>query len=217
MSSVANEYSGYVATPEEYALQYYEGGHTLYGPKTLPFLAGHAARLAAELADPAAHRMPRAGRGLRSSQLRLLSLTPAEGLRLTDLAQRVGMTKQALGEFADVLEARGLLETVRDPSDRRVRILRPTRTGSAVVVAGGSAIAAVEARWRERLCRRRWDQLRTLLAEAADHDAKALRVMGRRLLEVLDPEAAEAEEARRLEREEAEARAKASATAAPPR
>ena len=34
VSSVANEYSGYVATAEEYALQYYEGGHTLYGPKT---------------------------------------------------------------------------------------------------------------------------------------------------------------------------------------
>jgi hypothetical protein len=51
-----------------------------------------------------------------------------------------------------------------------------------------------------------------LLREAADHDAKALRVLGRRLLEVLDPEAAEAEEARRLEREEAEARAKASFT-----
>jgi hypothetical protein len=51
-----------------------------------------------------------------------------------------------------------------------------------------------------------------VLREAADRDAKALRVLGRRLLEVLDPEAAEAEEARRLEREEAEARAKASFT-----
>jgi hypothetical protein len=51
-----------------------------------------------------------------------------------------------------------------------------------------------------------------LLREAADHDAKALRVLGRRLLEVLDPAAAEEEEARRLEKEEAEARAKASFT-----
>ena len=51
-----------------------------------------------------------------------------------------------------------------------------------------------------------------LLREAADHDAKALRTLGRRLLEVLDPEAAEAEEARRLAAEEAEARAKASFT-----
>ncbi len=51
VSSVANEYSGYVTTPEEYARQYYEGGHTIYGPKTLPFLAAHAARLAREVAS----------------------------------------------------------------------------------------------------------------------------------------------------------------------
>lgn len=49
VSSVANEYSGYVATPEEYARQFYEGGHTLYGPKTQPFLTAHAARLAGEV------------------------------------------------------------------------------------------------------------------------------------------------------------------------
>ncbi len=46
VSSVANEYMGYVATAEEYELQWYEGGHTLYGPDTQPFLAAHAARLA---------------------------------------------------------------------------------------------------------------------------------------------------------------------------
>ena len=47
VSSVANEYTGYVTTPEEYARQYYEGGHTIFGPNTLAFLAAHAARLAA--------------------------------------------------------------------------------------------------------------------------------------------------------------------------
>lgn len=123
--------------------------------------------LTAELRSGGGTRMPRAGAGLRSSQLRLLSMTPRDGLRLTDLAQRVGMTKQALGEFADALEARGLLETVRDPADRRVRILRPTRSGLAVVAASDTAVAAVEARWRERLGPRRWDQLRALLADAA--------------------------------------------------
>ena len=48
MTSVANEYAGYCTTAEEYAEQRYEGGHTLYGPATQPFLAAHAARLAAE-------------------------------------------------------------------------------------------------------------------------------------------------------------------------
>jgi neutral ceramidase len=49
VSSLANEYSGYVATAEEYRHQFYEGGHTLYGPNTQPFLAAHAARLATEV------------------------------------------------------------------------------------------------------------------------------------------------------------------------
>lgn len=46
VSSVTNEYWGYVATAEEYRRQYYEGGHTLYGPNTQRFLAAHAGRLA---------------------------------------------------------------------------------------------------------------------------------------------------------------------------
>ena len=43
--SCANGYFGYVTTPEEYAIQRYEGGHTLYGPQTQPFLSGHLSRL----------------------------------------------------------------------------------------------------------------------------------------------------------------------------
>jgi hypothetical protein len=44
-----------------------------------------------------------------------------------------------------------------------------------------------------------------LLGEAAHHDAKALRILGRRLLEVIDPELADAHEARQLETEERDA------------
>jgi neutral ceramidase len=46
VTSVANEYAGYCTTPEEYALQHYEGAHTLYGPDTQPFLTWHVAALA---------------------------------------------------------------------------------------------------------------------------------------------------------------------------
>src|SRR6478735_4902824 len=46
---------------------------------------------------------------------------------------------------------------------------------------------------------------RHLLAEAAHHDAKTLRILGKRLFEVIDPDAADAHEARILEREEAAA------------
>jgi neutral ceramidase len=34
IAGLANDYSGYVSTPEEFAFQHYEGAHTLYGPKT---------------------------------------------------------------------------------------------------------------------------------------------------------------------------------------
>ncbi len=38
LSPYANAYAGYVTTPEEYMLQRYEGGHTLFGKWTLPAL-----------------------------------------------------------------------------------------------------------------------------------------------------------------------------------
>lgn len=110
--------------------------------------------------------MPAAGRGLRSSQLRLLSLTPPDGMRVTDLAERVGMTKQALGEFANALEERGLLESLRDPGDRRVRILRPTEDGRAAVVAAQRLIEEVEEEWRARVGPETWDSLRAGLVAA---------------------------------------------------
>lgn len=103
-------------------------------------------------------------RGLRSSQLRLLGLTPPDGLRVTDLAERVGMTKQALGEFATALEERGLMETVRDERDRRVRILRPTRAGRDVARASDRAIREMEQGWRARVGAERWDAMRAGLA-----------------------------------------------------
>ncbi len=122
---------------------------------------------------------PASVRGLRSSQVRLLSLTPKEGMRVTDLAERVGMTKQALGEFANDLEARGLLRSLSDPTDRRVRILKPTRRGLAAVAAADEVIGRLEERWRERLGPREWDRLRTSLT-VLHNDAEERRLSGLR-------------------------------------
>lgn len=49
IASHANGYFGYATTPEEYSAQFYEGGHTLYGPGTIEFLARQSARLAGDL------------------------------------------------------------------------------------------------------------------------------------------------------------------------
>lgn len=133
-------------------------------------LPGHVMSLLGQVLDGFRRELAQRGtppQGLRSSQLRLLSMTPAEGMRVTDLAERVGMTKQALGEFATALEQQGLLESVGDPADGRVRILRPTAQGNRAVRASERQIDDLEAQWRDRLGHQKWDQLRELLREAA--------------------------------------------------
>lgn len=47
--SLANGFFGYATTPEEYSAQYYEGGHTIYGPGTVPFLTDRLATLAHDM------------------------------------------------------------------------------------------------------------------------------------------------------------------------
>lgn len=58
VADTANDYWGYCTTPEEFSLQYYEGGQTLYGPNTTPFLAAHLARLAASLSEKSQNSLP---------------------------------------------------------------------------------------------------------------------------------------------------------------
>ncbi|MCP4755838.1 MAG: alkaline ceramidase [Proteobacteria bacterium] len=50
VTGTSNGYWGYVTTPEEYSLQYYEGGSNFYGPNTGEFLAAHTGRLVEQLA-----------------------------------------------------------------------------------------------------------------------------------------------------------------------
>jgi DNA-binding MarR family transcriptional regulator len=111
---------------------------------------------------------PAGTRSLRGSQVRLLSLTPSEGMRVTDLAEKLGMTKQSLGELATALESLGFLESVRDPADRRGRNQRPPPDGLSALAAAQRVIEQVEEEYRTRYGTRRWDTLRDILREITD-------------------------------------------------
>jgi neutral ceramidase len=50
IAGYANEYASYFTTPEEYGTQHYEGGTTVYGPASGPFVTASLADLAARLA-----------------------------------------------------------------------------------------------------------------------------------------------------------------------
>ena len=69
---------------------------------------------------------------------------PEAGARLTDLAQRAGMTKQAMGALVNQCEAWGMVTREDDPADARARRVAFTATGLAWLAAYQSAVAQTE-------------------------------------------------------------------------
>jgi DNA-binding MarR family transcriptional regulator len=88
-----------------------------------------------------------------------------EGSRLTDLAERAGMTKQTVGEVANDLEKLGYLERVPDPSDGRAKIIRLTERGREAQSLGRDLIDGIEQDWAERFGSERVAALRELLED----------------------------------------------------
>ncbi|MEU8003547.1 MarR family transcriptional regulator [Catellatospora sp. NPDC049111] len=119
----------------------------------------------AEVADEPHH--------LRGSHLRLLSMTPAEGLRPTELAARVGMTKQSLGEFVATMQQAGFLHVDPDPADRRARIVRPTAKGLRLQARILEILAETENRWRGEVGARDWAVFHRVLSHLAAGKAPA--------------------------------------------
>jgi DNA-binding MarR family transcriptional regulator len=62
----------------------------------------------------------------------LLWLLDEGGTRSTLLAQRAGVTKQAMSQLIRLMERQGYLEQVTDPSDTRAKVVRMTLRGEAV-------------------------------------------------------------------------------------
>jgi DNA-binding MarR family transcriptional regulator len=86
-----------------------------------------------------------AGHGMRSAHSRVFGNIDAEGTRLTQLAERARMTPQAMGELVDDLAARGYVERVPDPSDRRAKLIVLTDLGYEAVQAAFDTIIGIEA------------------------------------------------------------------------
>lgn len=108
--------------------------------------------------------------GLRASHLRLLSLIPRDGARLTGLVDVARMTKQGLGQFMDVLQELGYVTSSQDPSDRRTRILSRTRKGDEAVAATNRVYELLDEKWASEVGPRRWATFRSVLAELAQTD-----------------------------------------------
>ncbi|SFP79641.1 MarR family winged helix-turn-helix transcriptional regulator [Variovorax sp. 770b2] len=71
-----------------------------------------------------------------------------EGSRLTEMAERAGMTKQAMGALVDQCEAWGLVTRGPDPLDARARRVLFTADGLAWLDAFRSAVTEAEREFR---------------------------------------------------------------------
>ena len=87
----------------------------------------------------------------------------ADGSRLTDLADRARMTKQAVGEVVADLEGLGYVERVPDPDDGRAKIIRLTDRGRDGQRAARRIFRDIERRWGRQLGEQRVDELRETL------------------------------------------------------
>lgn len=88
---------------------------------------------------------------------------PPEGLRLSDLADLAGLTKQSVGEHVGILEELGYVERAPDGRDGRVKIIRPTEKGRAAQTAARKAFLEVEASWADAIGEERVAGLRDAL------------------------------------------------------
>ena len=90
-----------------------------------------------------------------------------EGMRLTELATKAGLTKQSVGEIVDDLPGLGYIERFPDPTDKRAKLIRLTEKGLDAQRIGFSKFAELEEEWSEAFGADRIAALRSLLEEIA--------------------------------------------------
>lgn len=99
---------------------------------------------------------------------RVFPFVPPEGIRLTDLADRSGMTKQAMSELVGDLVAMGYLRRSPDPADGRAKLIVFTDRGWAAVDTVLAAFGDIEDTLVSRMGERRMHELRQTLLELLD-------------------------------------------------
>jgi len=92
---------------------------------------------------------------LRSTHTTLLSNMDLAGSTVTAVADRAGISKQAMGRLAVELEKAGYIQVQDDPSDARVRILQLTKTGKKLMLDSFEVMDELERRYARSIGRGR--------------------------------------------------------------
>lgn len=88
-----------------------------------------------------------------------------DGTRITTLARRAGVTKQAMGRIVREMAELGYVKVAADPTDGRAKLVTYTRRGLRLASEIVDAAEAVEAEYAAALGRKRTRELRALLED----------------------------------------------------
>jgi DNA-binding MarR family transcriptional regulator len=104
-------------------------------------------------------------RDLRLPHMGVLIYPGPEGYRPSELAERAGMSKQAMNQLLQSLERLDYLSRSDAPEGGRARIVRFTQRGRAAWAKVHEILADIEREWRAVLGDEHFEQLKALLCE----------------------------------------------------
>jgi DNA-binding MarR family transcriptional regulator len=106
-------------------------------------------RLSRQWKDEFEAAMTAAGHGwMTQAQGAVVGHLRAAGVPQAELAQKLGVSKQAVQQFVDALEADGFVLRAVDPADKRGRIVQLTAKGAQALDDGNRIKQEIEARYR---------------------------------------------------------------------
>ena len=109
-----------------------------------------------------------AGYDVTVAQARLAQRIAEDGTRLTELADRAGVTKQTARLLVAALEREGLVERVPDPEDGRARLIRLSARGREAAQRAMEVVIGVEGEWTAHLGPELTERLREALVRLCE-------------------------------------------------
>ena len=110
----------------------------------------------------------RSGLDVRPSHTALFPHIDLAGTRLTELARRLGVSKQAASQLVEELEEMGIVRRSPDPSDGRAKLVHFSARGKRGLLAGLEVLRTLEAELAAAVGAHRMGELHDTLARLLD-------------------------------------------------
>ena len=100
---------------------------------------------------------------LRWPHMAVLQFPGPDGLQPTTLADRAGISKQAMNQLLQSLESAGYIERSTGRENARTRVVHLTTRGRAAYEKATDILQLIEREWRAELGARKFAELKALL------------------------------------------------------